>query len=134
MFVIEGSSLLSGRSSSCREQGLLFVALPGLLIAVASFVVAHKLRGSQPSVFAARGLHGCSSQALSTGSVVVAHGLSCSIARGIFPDQGFVTRVYLGGKRLKLCFLHWQVDSLPLSHQGSPKPSRIIFYAFPLLT
>ena len=22
---------------------------------------------------------------------------------------------------LNLCFLHWQVDSLPLSHQGSPK-------------
>ena len=33
---------------------------------------------------------------------------SCSIARGIFPDQG-----------LNLCLLHWQVDSLPLSHQES---------------
>ena len=45
----------------------------------------------------------------STGSAVVAHGLSCSAARGIFPDQG-----------LNPCLLHWQVDSLPLSHQGSP--------------
>ena len=33
-------------------------------------------------------------------SVVVAHGLSCSVACGIFPDQG-----------LNLCPLHWQVDS-----------------------
>ena len=42
-------------------------------------------------------------------SIVVAHGLSCSDACGIFPDQGF-----------NPCLLHWQVDSLPLSSQGSP--------------
>ena len=36
------------------------------------------------------------------------HGLSCSEACGIFPDQGW-----------NLCLQHWQVDSLPLSHQGS---------------
>ena len=47
-------------------------------------------------------------QALSAGSVVVAHGLGCSVARGIFPDQG-----------LNLCLLHWQADSLPVSHQGN---------------
>ena len=34
------------------------------------------------------------------GSVVVAHGLSCSVACGIFPDQGS-----------NPCPLHWQVDS-----------------------
>ena len=45
----------------------------------------------------------------STGSVVVAHGLSCSTACGIFLDQGF-----------NPCPLHWQVDSSPLCHQGSP--------------
>ena len=39
----------------------------------------------------------------------MACGLSCSVACGIFPDQGS-----------NPCFLHWQVDSLPLSHQGSP--------------
>ena len=44
-------------------------------------------------------------------SVVVAHGLSCSAARGIFPDQGS-----------NLCPLHWQADSQPLRHQGSPGP------------
>ena len=35
-------------------------------------------------------------------SAVVAPGLGCSKACGIFPDQGS-----------NLCFLHWQVDSLP---------------------
>ena len=43
------------------------------------------------------------------GSVVMAHGLSCSMACGIFPDQG--SNPYP---------LHWQVDSDPLCHQGSP--------------
>ena len=43
------------------------------------------------------------------GSVVVAHGPSCSAACGIFPDQGS-----------NLCPLHWQADSQPLHHQGSP--------------
>ena len=33
---------------------------------------------------------------------------SCPVAWGIFPDQG-----------LNLRLLHWQVDSLPLDHQGS---------------
>ena len=43
------------------------------------------------------------------GSVVVAHGPSCSVACGIFPDQG-----------PNPCPLHWQADSQPLRHQGSP--------------
>ena len=43
------------------------------------------------------------------GSVVVVHGLSCSAACGIFPDQGS-----------NPCPLHWQADSQPLRHQGSP--------------
>ena len=54
------------------------------------------------SAVVARGLQ-------STGSVVVGHGLSCSAACGIFPDQGS-----------NPCPLHWQVDSQPLRHQGSP--------------
>ena len=45
------------------------------------------------SVVAERGLK-------SAGSVAVVHGLSCSAACGILPDQGF-----------NLCPLHWQVDS-----------------------
>ena len=42
-------------------------------------------------------------------SVVMMHGFSCSTACGIFPDQ-----------RLNWCPLHWQADSYPLYHQGSP--------------
>ena len=42
-------------------------------------------------------------------SVAVAQELSSSKAGGIFPDQG-----------LNLRLLHWQGDSLPLSHQGRP--------------
>ena len=44
------------------------------------------------------------------GSVVLVHGLSCSMASGIFLDQGS-----------NLCLLHCQADSLPLSQQGSLK-------------
>ena len=43
--------------------------------------------GSQASVVAALGLSS-GSRALERSSVVVAHGLSCSTACGIFPDQG----------------------------------------------
>ena len=44
------------------------------------------------------------------GSVTVAHGPSCSAACGLFPDQGS-----------NPCPLHWQADSQPLRHQGSPR-------------
>ena len=37
----------------------------------------------------------------------MAHGLSCSVACGIFLDQ-----------ELNPCPLHWQMDSYPLGHQG----------------
>ena len=46
------------------------------------------------------------------GSVVVAHRPSCSAACGILPDQGS-----------NACPLHWQADSQPLRHQGSPHNS-----------
>ena len=42
----------------------------------------------------------------STGSAVAVHGLRCSAACGILLGQGS-----------NLCLLHWQADSLPLSHQ-----------------
>ena len=77
------SSLVAARG------GYSLVVVGRLLIVVASLVVE-------------RGLSG-------TGSTVVAHGLSCSVACGIFLDQG-----------LNPCLLHWQVDSLLLSHQESP--------------
>ena len=46
------------------------------------------------------------------GSAIVAHGPSRSAACGIFPDQGS-----------NPCPLHWQADSQPLRHQGSPAVS-----------
>ena len=46
------------------------------------------------------------------GSVIVAHGPSRSTACGILPDQGS-----------NPCALHWQADSQPLRHQGSPRYS-----------
>ena len=63
--------------SSCGERGLIFVAVRGLLIAVASLVTdgAQALGGP--------------------GSVAAARGLSCSAACGIFPDRGWNS-----------CFLH----------------------------
>ena len=41
------------------------------------------------------------------------------LLQGIFPTWG-----------LKLRLLHWKVDSLPLSHQGSPHPSPTAFFFF----
>ena len=58
------------------EQGLLFTAVCGLLIAVASLVTEHGLQACEPQ------------QLRLTGSVVVAHRLSCSMVRVIFLDQG----------------------------------------------
>ena len=52
----------------------------------------------------------CRARALGTWtSKVVVHGLSCSWACGIFPDQGSNS-----------CLLHWLVVSLPLGHEGGP--------------
>ena len=70
------------------SQGSPLFAVSQLLIVVAS-LVKNKLQ--------------------SIGWEVVALGLSCPTACGIFPDQGSNT-----------CPLTWQADSLPLDHQGSP--------------
>ena len=56
------------------------------------------------------------------GSVIVAHGPSCSAACGIFPDQGS-----------NPCPLPWQTDSQPLHHQGSPGPISLFLLSFPFL-
>ena len=94
------------------EWGYSLVAVHGLLLAVASLVAEHGLQDTQVSVVAAPGVQ-------STGSVVVVLELSCSAACGIFPDQ-----------ESNPCLLHWQADSSPLSHQGSPgfcfSPKQII--------
>ena len=80
---------------SCGERGLLFVAVHGLLIAVASLAAEH-------------GLQACRLQQLwHAGSVVVARGLSSCGAwaqslRGMWD---------LPGPGSNPCPLHWQADS-----------------------
>ena len=51
------------------------------------------------------------------GSAIVAHGPSCSAACGILPDQGS-----------NPCLLHWQADSQPLRHQGSPSVRVLLLF------
>ena len=83
-----------------------FVSVRGLSLIAASGATLH--RGARASHY--RGLSLWSTGSRCTGSVVVAHGPCCSVACGILPDQGS-----------NPCPLHWQADSQPLHHQGSPK-------------
>ena len=75
--------------------------------------------GCAASAVAAHELRSFSSQ----GSRAQAHWLQvagpCSVACGVFLDRGS-----------NPCLLHWQVDSLPLSHQGSPEPCFFPFAVF----
>ena len=79
--------------SSCGERGLLFVVVHRLLIVVASLVAE---QGSRCAGFSSCGTQALERRLSSCG----ARGLSCSMACGIFPDQGW-----------NPCPLHWQVDS-----------------------
>ena len=97
-------------SDTTQPQELMFIAVPGPLTVVASLAVERSLQGTQALQLQHTGSEVAAPRLQSPGSIVVAHGLSCSTACGIFPDQ-----------RLKSCLLHWQMDSLPLSHQGSPQ-------------
>jgi len=72
-FDCTGSSLLLA-FASCREWGLLFILVWGLLIVMAPLVAEHRLR--------AHGLRWLGH----VGSVVIMHELSCSLACEIFPD------------------------------------------------
>ena len=83
-----------------------FVSVRGLSLVVASGGHSSlRCAGLSPS----RPLLLQSTGSRRAGSVVVAHGPTCSAACGIFPDQGS-----------NPCPLHWQADSQPLRHQGSP--------------
>ena len=80
---------VSQLSLVAESKGYSPVAVRGLLIEAASLCTKHRLYGA--------------------GLIVVVHGLTCSLACGILPDQGS-----------NLCLLHQRKDSLPLGHQGSP--------------
>ena len=90
MFAFGCAGSLRGPFSSRGDvvsRGYSLVAVRGWcgagrgLIAVTSLVAEHGLQGVQASVAAAPRLW-------STGSVVVAHGFSCSAAHGVLLDQG----------------------------------------------
>ena len=112
---VAASRLFSSRS---EQGGYSVVAVLRLLISMAFLVVGRLLsgcsaqashlsgfsRGTQALGPAGSAVVACWLQ--SSGSVAVAHWLSCPMACGIFLDQG-----------LNPCLLHWQVDSLPLSPQ-----------------
>ena len=89
-----------------QQLGLLSRCVP-----VASFVAERGLQGMQASAAAAHRLSSCGPGLWRTDWLIAAaHGLSCSMVCGIFPDQ-----------RSNLRLLHWQADSLPLSHRGALK-------------
>ena len=101
------SSFILAALGLCGCMGFSLVAAGGgwsLGARVASHCGGRCHCGAQASAVEARGL-----RFLSTGSVVMVQRLSCSLGCGIFPGQGS-----------KSFPLHWQVDSLPLSPEGSP--------------
>ena len=92
IFGCVGSSLLRGGFLQLRQAGTTL-----LCSAQASHCSGFSCCGAQALGMQASAVVACGLQ--STGSEVVAHGLSCSAACGIFPDQGLNPRP-----------LHWQVD------------------------
>ena len=93
-----------------------FVSVRGLSLAAASGDhSSSRCAGLSPS----RPLLLRSTGSRRAGSVIVAHGPSRSTARGILPDQGS-----------NPCPLHWQADSQPLRHQGSPTLLFVCLFAF----
>ena len=101
LFGCAGSSLLPGFSLAVASEGYSSLQCVGCS-SQWLLLVEHGLWGVWASLVAVCGLQG-------TGLTVVAQGLRCSAACGIFPDQGS-----------NLCHLHWPADSSPLSHQGNP--------------
>ena len=83
-----------------------FVSVRGLSLAVASGGHSSSRCAGLPL---SRPLLLRSTGSRRAGSATVAHGPSCSAACGTFPDQGS-----------NPCPPHWQSDSQPLRHQGSP--------------
>ena len=101
-FGCAGSCCSAGFPLVAASRGYSPVVVNRLLRAVASLVAEHRLQGSQVSAAVASGLW-------STGSIAVAHRLSCSLPCVSFPNQGW-----------NLSLQHWQLDTLPLNNQGSP--------------
>ena len=110
LFGCTGPSLLCSLSLAAESRGCSLVVVPGLPLVVASVVGVHWLSAHGLST-CLKSVH-CSTQV--SGFVVLGLSsydtrLSCSAACGISSHQG-----------LTLCPLHWQADSYPLYHLGSP--------------
>ena len=107
-FGCERSSLLCRLFSSFHELGLLSNCSAG-----ASHCTGCSCWGAQTlehtTFSSCWAFSSCTPGLQSTGSIVVAYGLNCCRACGIFPD-----------KELNPCLLHWQGDFSPLSQQGGP--------------
>ena len=72
--------------SSCGERGLLFVAVRGLLIEVASLCCGARALGAWTSVVVTRGLSSCGSQALE--GRLSSCGARASLLRGVWDLPG----------------------------------------------
>ena len=86
-----------------------FVVVLGLLSVVVSTVVEHGSRAWGLQQSRCEGSAAMAHGLWNAGSGVAPHQLSCSAARGIFPDQG-----------PNPCPLHCKVDYQPVDHQGKP--------------
>ena len=105
-----GSPLLHGLSPVEEGGGYSLAAVLGFLTAAACLAAEHGLQCVQASAAVRQGLSSWVLWLQNRGSIVMVHGLSRSTACEIFPDLG-----------LNPYLLNWQVDPLPLSHQGSPE-------------
>ena len=99
-----GLCCFTGFSLVVASGGCSLVVVCGLLI------VEHRLQGAEASMAVAHGLSSVAPGLQCTRSVVVLQELSCSMACGIFPDQGS-----------KPCLLLWQANSVPLRIPGKPR-------------
>ena len=100
-----------GFPPAVASGGYSLAVVLSLLIAVVSLVAEQRLCGTWDSEVVAPGLQ-------STGLVVVVNGLSCSVACGIFPEQGLNPR---------LLPWMWILYTAP---PGKLRPGSIFFFFF----
>ena len=104
------------------EKSLTYFWLHWIFVAAQGLLTSCRRRTARCAGFSCCGAEplGAWASVVSTrmGSVVAAQRLSHSVAHGIFLDQGSNS-----------CPLHWQADSYPLYHQGSPS---LCFFKMPV--
>ena len=109
---VRGLRCCAGFSLVSTSWGFSPVVVQGLLTAVASLVGEHRFWSTPPSAVVGPSVVPCLGSRAQ--AIVVACGLNCSRACGIFPY-----------KELNPCLPHWQGDSLPLNHQGGPSSADV---------